>query len=130
MNLSRPNGSCVNDGISNSDFPLSSCSVDDAASLLVAADEGAYMAKFDVPHAFRLVPVRPQNWPLLGYKCKDIRFLDVAIFKGRSLLHLYCLLSKAGRWILYTFSTHKVFFGLLRRFSVRIKIRFTLQFLG
>lgn len=61
MDLSRPFGSSVNDAISKVDYTLNYCSVDDAVRTLTSLGRGALMAKLDLKHAFRLIPVHPSN---------------------------------------------------------------------
>ena len=43
------------------------------------------MAKLDIQHAFRLCPVHPADWPLLGYMWQDKFFVDIRLpFGSRS----------------------------------------------
>ncbi|GAV09052.1 hypothetical protein RvY_18652 [Ramazzottius varieornatus] len=67
MDLSRPFGSSVNDFIATEDFTLNCSSIDSAVALVTTCGVGAFMAKMHVKSAFRLIPVRSADWPLLGY---------------------------------------------------------------
>jgi hypothetical protein len=49
-------------------------SFDDAISLVVRAGRGAHMAKADIESAFRLLPVHPDDFNLLGIKFPDSNF--------------------------------------------------------
>lgn len=62
---SRPNGQAVNDYISTDSFKFQT--LDDAVKLL---KPHYYMAKIDLRHAYRSVPIHPGNW------------LQMAIFWG------------------------------------------------
>ena len=64
-----PTGDSVNDGISKEQYSVKYSSLDDAVALVHALGSQAFMAKLDVRrHAFRLCPVRPDQWALLGYR--------------------------------------------------------------
>ncbi|XP_055350097.1 uncharacterized protein LOC129596778 [Paramacrobiotus metropolitanus] len=100
MDMSRPTGESVNDYINKDDYSLTFCSVDDAVRLLLQLGKGALMAKFDIQHAFRLVPVRPADWHLLGYQCNGLFYFDIVLpFGSRSSPYLFCLISDAVHWI-------------------------------
>lgn len=67
MDLSRPATKSVNDGIIIDHFPLSFRS---AVKRLSAAGKGAFMAKADVQHTFRIVHVRPEDRHSLKYRSR------------------------------------------------------------
>ncbi|GAV06389.1 hypothetical protein RvY_16396 [Ramazzottius varieornatus] len=107
MDLSRPFGDSVNDHISPEDYSLAFCSVDDACNMLQTVGKGALMAKEDVKAAFRLIPVRPLDWPLLGYMVSGSYYFDVVLpFGCRSSPFLFCLFSYAVHWILEHHTQH------------------------
>ncbi|XP_055357392.1 uncharacterized protein LOC129602410 [Paramacrobiotus metropolitanus] len=107
MDMSRPAGESVNDYISKDDYSLAFCTVDDAVRMLITLGVGAFMAKFDLQHAFRLVPVRPADWHLLGYMCNGYYYFDIVLpFGSRSLPFLFCLISDAVHWIFVNVSGH------------------------
>lgn len=65
--LSYPKGDSVNDG-----FPSELCSVkyatiDTAINLIKQLGRGCYHSKTDIESAFRLLPVHPSDYPLLGF---------------------------------------------------------------
>ena len=68
MHLSAPAGSSINDFISKDDFSLHYTSIDDAVKILLSLGRGARMAKVDLKSAFRMVPVRREDWQFLGIK--------------------------------------------------------------
>ena len=67
LDLSSPRGSSVNEGISPEEYSVKYCSFDDAVSLVLQCGPQPFMVKADIKHAFRLCPVAPADWHLLGY---------------------------------------------------------------
>ena len=66
LDLSFPLGHSVNDGIDKSEFPVCYAKVDDAIRLIVKLGKGALMAKVDIKNAYRIVPIHPDDYYLLG----------------------------------------------------------------
>ena len=66
LDLSSPKGKSVNEHISREDYSVTFTKFDDAIYLVKKAGKGALMAKLDIKHAFRIVPVHPDDWDLLG----------------------------------------------------------------
>ena len=56
----------VNDHIPKDPSSLSYVRVDDAIRILQSLGRGAFMAKTDLKSAFRLIPIHPDDWNLLG----------------------------------------------------------------
>ena len=75
MHLSAPVGSSINDYIAKEDFSLS-YTIDTAVPLVHYHRHGALMCKVDIKSAFRLVPVHPNDWPLLGMFWEGKYYLD------------------------------------------------------
>ena len=72
--LSRP-AEGVNHAINKDEFSLQYAGVDHAIAILKRIGPLAYMCKLDIKDAFRLIPVRREDWPLLGYQWgKDLFF--------------------------------------------------------
>ena len=62
---------------------------------------GAYMAKVDIRHAFRLCPVRVSDWPLLCYVWKGKYYVDTRLpFGGRSSPAIFNTFADVLNWIL------------------------------
>ena len=74
-NLSRPNGSSVNDGIN----PEVHASVDQAVHTLMALGPRAEMANFDIKSAYHLIPVHPDDRQLLGMRWRDKLYIDAVL---------------------------------------------------
>ena len=100
LDLSSPFGSSVNDGIPHEFFTVKYSSFDDAVSIVRDMGKGCFMAKIDIKHAFRLCPVNPLDWPLLGYKWLG-RYFDIRLpFGLRSSPFIYNVFADAVTWIL------------------------------
>lgn len=84
MDLSCPFDDSVNDVIDRECHTSQFCTFDDAVSFLQKVGIGAEMAKQDVKHTFRLVPVRPADWDLLGYELEGYFFIDTVLPFGFS----------------------------------------------
>ena len=101
LDLSFPQGSSVNDGI-----PIESCRVrytpfDTAVSMVRAVGTGCFMAKVDIKHAFRLCPVHPDDWHLLGYNWRDRWYYDVRLpFGSRSSPFIFNTFADSLTWVL------------------------------
>ena len=101
MHLSAPAGNSINDHISRDEFSLHYSSVDDAVKLLVSLGRGASMAKVDLKSAFRMVPVRKEDWQFLGMKWRDNFYVDTCLpFGLRSAPFLFNQFAEALEWIL------------------------------
>ena len=108
LDLSSPRGCSVNEGISREEFSVKYTSFDDAVALVRSLGQGAFMAKLDIKHAFRLCPVRPDQWGLLGYSWDDQFFVDTRLpFGSRSSPFIFNTFADLLLWILV------VVFGIL-----------------
>ena len=102
QHLSAPAGSSVNDCIPRDAFSLHYSSVDDAVRLLLTTGPGALMAKADLKSAFRMIPVRRQDWELLGMRWNGAYYFDTCLpFGLRSSLYLFNEYAEALQWILH-----------------------------
>ena len=103
MDLSRPFDNSVNDYISKEAFTLRFSNIDEAVALVAASGVGSYMAKMDVKSAFRLIPVRKEDWNLLGYKHDNQYYFDTVLpFGLRSSPAIFNRLSEFMKWLLIT----------------------------
>lgn len=101
LDLSAPLGSSVNDGIPYEFFTVKYSSFDDAVSLVRCFGPGCFMAKVDIKHAFRLCPVHPSDWPLLGYKWLGKYYFDLKLpFGSRSSPFIFNAFADALLWII------------------------------
>ena len=101
LNLSFPAASSVNDRVSKELSSLCLASVDDAAYIIATLGRRTELAKMDIAHAYRNVPVHPDDWFLLGMQWGNVVFLDTALpFGLRSALKIFSTISDALEWIL------------------------------
>ena len=99
--LSAPHGDSINDYINPETYSLSYCSVDNAYAILNLLGTGALMSKIDLKNAFRLIPVHPNDWNLLGICWRHKFYIDTCLpFGLRSAPFLFNQLSIAIHWIL------------------------------
>ena len=82
--LSYPEGGSINDGINREICSVHYAKFDDAVNLVVKAGRGAHLAKADIESAFRLLPVHPDDFELLGIKFQNMYYIDKALPMGAS----------------------------------------------
>ena len=100
MHLSAPAGRSINDGISTDDYSLHYVTIDDAVKLMHKYGPGALLAKVDLRNAFRLCPVAPSDWPLLGIRWGGQFYVDKCLpFGLRSSPYLFNRLADALCWV-------------------------------
>ena len=96
--LSSPDRSSVNDGIYRDDFSPDYATVDMAVSHIMSLGRGSYLTKVD---AFRLCPVQPSQWFLLGiYWEKQYYYDRILPFGLRSALFIFDKFADSLQWIL------------------------------
>lgn len=101
QHLSAPAGSSINDFISKEDFSLQYASVDDAIRMIIPLGRGVLLSKVDLKSAFRMIPVRAQDWELLGIHWRGQYFVDTCLpFGLRSAPYLFNKYAAALKWIL------------------------------
>ena len=99
--LSYPEGVSINDYIPKDPYSLQYVRVDDAIRVLKSLGPGSHMAKTDLKSAFRLIPIHPDDWNLLGIYWKAQFYVDLYLpFGLRSAPYLFNQLSDALEWIL------------------------------
>ena len=101
VDLSYPSGASVNDGIPKSLCSLSYVTLDTAVQHILQMGPGALLAKMDIKHAFRLLPVHPADRHLLAMSWKGNLFIDTCLpFGLRSAPKLFNILADLLSWIL------------------------------
>jgi len=66
--LSYPKGKSVNDGLSPEHSSVQYANIDQAIKRIKQSGVGSYLAKSDIKSAFRVWPINPQDYHLLGMK--------------------------------------------------------------
>lgn len=74
--LSYPRGSSLNDGISSEYTTVSYATVESAIALIKSVGPNSFLAKTDVKNAFRLIPIRPDDFDLLGIYRQGLYYYD------------------------------------------------------
>ena len=74
--LSFPKGQSVNDGISVEYSHVQYARTDDAIKLIKEVGQGCYLAKTDIKSTFRIIPIRPEDYPLLGMTWQGKFYFD------------------------------------------------------
>ena len=101
LDLSQPQGESVNDHINKEHFPCSYMHFDKATELIARVGKGCYLSKIDIKHAYRILPVRPEDWHLLVYQWEGKYYTDVKLpFGGRSSASIFNAFADLVCWIL------------------------------
>ncbi len=101
LDLSSPYGHSVNDGIEKELSSLSYVSVDEVVEQVLKLGKGTLMAKMDIKHAYRNVPVHPEDRYLLGMKWDGAVYIDTTLpFGLRSAPLIFSALADALTWVM------------------------------
>ena len=93
--------SSVNYFIEKDYFSLQYITIDNAIAAIQKFGPGCYMGKTDIESAFRLIPVHPNDWELLGMFWNGQYYFDKVLpFGLRSAPYIFNQLSDAIEWIL------------------------------
>ena len=100
VDLSAPEGASVNDNIDENLCSLSYISVEDAVKEIMAKGRGSQLAKIDIRSAYRIIPVYPEDWSLLGMSWESSLFIDTTLpFGLRSAPKIFTAVADAVEWI-------------------------------
>ena len=98
--LSYPRGKSVNDGISHEHSSVHYANIDMAITRIKQSGVGSYLAKTDIKSAFRILPVNPQDYHLLGIKWNGQYYYDKCMPMGcASSCKTFETFSTAIEWI-------------------------------
>ena len=98
--LSYPKGCSVNDGISSEYTSVSYATISDAIQQIKLAGAGCFLSKTDIKNAFRIIPIRPQDYHLLGMKWQGMYYYDRCMPMGcSSSCKTFETFSSALEWI-------------------------------
>ena len=103
VDLSTPPGHSVNDAIAPEVSRMRYTSVLDAADMIRNLGPGTLMAKMDLQNAYRVLPIHPDDHPLLGISWCDAIFIDTALpFGLRSAPKIFSPFADALAWVMQT----------------------------
>ena len=109
VDLSYPEFKSVNDGIDKDLCSLSYATVD-AIRAILQLGRDSLLAKLDLESAYRMLPVHPEDRPLLGMKWKGQVYVDKALpFGLRSAPKIFSAMADGLMWIM---GNHGVEWGL------------------
>ena len=98
--LSFPTGYSVNDFIPDSCSTVKYASVGDASKSLKRLGRGCFMAKTDVKSAFRIIPIHPADYSLVGMKWDKSYYFDRCLGMGlRSSCNTFEAFSTCLEWL-------------------------------
>ena len=101
MDLSFPHGNSVSDLICKDDFPVEFTGFDTAADMVRRKGRNCLMFKIDIKHAFRVLPIKPSQWILMGFEWLGYFFIDFRLpFGLRSSPGIFNRFADAVCWIL------------------------------
>ena len=83
--LSFPAGGSINDFISKDKCRVHYASFDSAVQLVMQAGNSSWLAKSDIKSAFRLLPVSPTDYELLGFTFDGEYYFDKCLPMGCSI---------------------------------------------
>ena len=99
--LSYPKGSSVNDGIPRECATVKYATVTQAIKFILRFGQGCFLAKTDIKSAFRIVPVHPSNYHLLGFTWRDKYYYDRCLPMGcSSSCYIFEAFSTSLEWII------------------------------
>jgi reverse transcriptase-like protein len=131
--LSHPLGQSVNSGIAH--LPVTLSSFDAGAEFVRAAGKGCWMCKIDITAAYRCIPVRPEDFHLLGMIWAGQYYYDKCLPFGLcSSCAIFEWYSTAAEWIVrhhgkIPFLTHYIddfFLVNLSKSRTQAQLNFTL----
>ena len=99
--LSSPFGNSVNEGISPDLCSLHYAKVDNAVNIIQQLGRGTQLVKLDIKDAYRIVPVHPADYHLLGVKWRGNTYVDRALpFGLRSAPKIFNAIADFIAWVL------------------------------
>ena len=100
QHLSYPCGSSVNDHIPEETSSVRYASISEAITVIKTLGAGCFMAKTDIKSAFRIIPIHPSDFPLLGMKLDNQFYYDVCLPMGlSSSFAIFGAFSSSLEWI-------------------------------
>lgn len=103
VDLSHPPGGSVNDGIYSNLCSLCYASVDKAVSIIRKLGRGTQLVKLDIKDAYRIIPVHPGDYHLLGIRWHERTYVDRALpFGLRSAPKIFSAVADIIAWVFTT----------------------------
>ena len=97
--LSYPHGNSVNSSIDHADATVCYSSVEDAIQCIISIGSSAFLAKTDIASAFRIMPVSPDEYHMLGIEWQGKFYFDHCLPMGCSTsCRIFTQFSSALKW--------------------------------
>ena len=118
--LSFPyDGNSINDGIPRDQATVKYASVYDAIKAILKFGHNTFLAKTDIRSAFRIIPIAPSNYHLLGFKWRNKYYFDKCLPMGASSsCAIFESLSTALEWILLKYTRNVLIVHVLDDFLI------------
>jgi len=98
--LSYPYDDAINDYICKDDYSLNYVTIDDAVAIVQKLGKNCLMAKTDIKSAFRVIPIHPDYYELLGVYWDNKFYYDTCLCFGlRSAPKIFDDFSSMLEWI-------------------------------
>ena len=108
VDLSQPTKNCINEGIDKNEYRVHYEHFDTAIDIIKKLGPGCLLEKLDIKSAFRLLPVKPAEWHLLGLFWLGAYFIDCHLPMGcRASPFLFTVLSDLLAWIILKFTSNE-----------------------
>ena len=102
VDLSSPQGKSVNDGIAPDRCSLHHALVDNAIEVIMGLGRSTLLVKLDLSSAYCIVPVHPDDQPLLGVAWQSCTYVDRSLpFGLRSAPKIFNAVADFLAWILH-----------------------------
>ena len=99
--LSYPYGSSINDGIPREHATVQYANISHAIKHILFYGNNSFLAKSDIQSAFRIIPISPLDYKLLGFKWQGNYFFDKCLPMGASSsCQIFEKFSTALQWII------------------------------
>lgn len=106
--LSQPKGFSINSFINDENASVKYDTFDSVTDLIIKCGPRALISKCDIKDAFRIIPVRPEDYHLLGFYLEPYYYYEKVLPMGcRSSCRIFESFSRGLRYIMnkiYTFS--------------------------
>ena len=104
LDLSSPQNYSVNDGIASQWCSMKYTSVDNAVEKILQLGRNTELAKIDIEHAYRNIPIHPSDRRLLGMSWNGQLYIDTVLLFGlRSAPKVFSAVADAVEWVALQF---------------------------
>ncbi|MES9883311.1 MAG: reverse transcriptase domain-containing protein, partial [Sedimenticola sp.] len=100
LSYSQGSNQSVTEGIPSAHSAVKYSRVEDAIAATKSVGSGAFLAKTDIKSAFRIIPIHPDDYPLLGFCWEGLFYYDKCLPMGASSsCKIFEAFSTALEWI-------------------------------